>query len=135
MRHPIPPPADVPEAEIFEAGASSATYVFEIWDGEQRIMRLASPQMEARKGAWQHVVLTTTGAADWWPTWQMYVGGELVAERTDGRLSPAILLTENYIGKNVRGCIQDLRIYRKPMGLERIKEAIAWGRPKLHPQP
>jgi hypothetical protein len=109
--------------------------VFEIWDSEQRIMRLESPQAVARVGEWQHVVVTTTRADEWWPTWHMYVNGSLVATRTDGRLSPALFLTDNFIGKNMRGCLQDFRVYRDPMSPEKIAETIAWGKPKLHPQP
>ena len=117
-------------------GPTTATYVFEIWDGEQRIMRLASPAPAAATGRWQHVVVTTAGpAADWWPTWQMWVDGALVATRTDGRLSPAMALTENYIGRNVRGCIQDFRVYDRPMPADKIAAAIRWGRPRLHPAP
>jgi hypothetical protein len=112
-----------------------ATYFFEIWDREQRIMRLTGPMGAAKTGQWQHVAVTTTDGTAWWPTWQLWINGIMVADRTDGRMSPAMELKENYIGQNVRGCIQDLRIYTTPLGEPKLKKAIAWGKPLLHPEP
>ena len=110
-------------------------YVMEIWDEEQQIMRISAHG--ARTGVWQHVVFTTTDSTSWWPTWQLYLDGVVVpsATRTDGRLSPALSLTQNFIGRGVRGCIQDFRVYSKPMPASKIAAAIRWGRPRLHPSP
>lgn len=115
--------------------SQSATYYFEIWDHEQRIMRLTAPMGSAKTGQWQHVAVTTTDGTAWWPTWQLWLNGSLVAEKTDGRMSPAMELKENTIGKGVRGCIQDLRVYTTPLVPGKLKDAIAWGKPKLHLQP
>ena len=115
--------------------SKAATYFFEIWDQEQRIMRLNGPMGSAKTGAWQHVAVTTTDATAWWPTWQMWIDGVMVSEKTDGRLSPAMELKENYIGTSVRGCIQDFRMYSTPMIPGKINAAISWGKPKLHPMP
>lgn len=113
----------------------TARYYFEIWDHEHRIMRLDAPMTSARVGEWQHVAVTVTDGAAWWPTWQMWINGSLVAEKTDGRMSPAMELKENYIGKGMRGCIQDFRMYSTPLVPSKLKEAIAWSKPKLHPSP
>ncbi len=113
---------------------TSATWVFEIWDGEQRIMRLAGPQ-SARAGQWQHVVLTTTDTTTWWPTWQLWVDGEVVANRVEGRTIPALKLAENYLGRGMRGCLQDFRVYTEPMNAERIAAARRWMQARLHPSP
>ena len=118
-----------------EQEKSQGTYYFEIWDNEQRIMRLDTPMGSAKVNQWQHVAVTVTDETAWWPTWQFWIDGELVGERTDGRLSPAMELKHNTIGKNVRGCIQDFRIYSKPMTAKKIADAIAWSGPKLHPSP
>jgi hypothetical protein len=114
---------------------TTSTYVFEIWDEEQRLVRLAGPQGLARMNQWQHVAVTTTNIDSWWTTWQLWIDGALVATKTDSRLSPAIQLTQNFIGRNVRGCLQDLRIYNKPLYEEKLQAAIAWSKPKLHPNP
>jgi hypothetical protein len=113
----------------------SATYVFEIWDEEQRIMRLESPMGAAKTGQWQHVVVTTTDNTSWWPEWQMWIDGALVASRTDGRLSPALQLTQNFIGRSFRGCLQDFRIYKAHIGSAAIAGTMAWAKGRLHPLP
>jgi hypothetical protein len=115
--------------------SKGATYFFEIWDREQRIMRLDGPMGAAKVGEWQHVAVTVTDATAWWPTWQMWINGALVGEKSDGRLSPAIELKENYIGKNVRGCMQDFRMYSTPLTPDKLKATIAWAKPRLHPMP
>jgi len=114
---------------------SAAAYYFEIWDEENRIMRLNGPKGSAKAGVWQHVAVTVTDVAEWWPTWQMWIDGSLVAQKENGRLSPAMELKENYIGQKVRGCIQDFRMYSTPMVPEKLKAAIAWSKPKLHLSP
>ena len=115
--------------------SKSATYVFEIWDEEQRIMRLESPMGAAVVGQWQHVVVTTTDDTAWWPEWQMWIDGVLVASRTDGRLSPALELSQNFIGRGVRGCLQDFRIYKAHLSPERVKATMSFSKDKLHPLP
>jgi hypothetical protein len=153
---PTPPVVEVPPSELYAIGKlttparpdrsrpatqpapdipQNARYVFEIWDEQQRLVRLESAMGSVAPGRWQHVVVTTTSNDAWWPTWEMYLDGELVSSFTDGRLSPAMSLAENYIGRGVRGCIQDLRVYRTSMRPERIEEAIAWSKDRLHPNP
>lgn len=115
--------------------SASARYYFEIWDEESRIMRLDAPMSSAKTGQWQHVAVTVTDAAAWWPTWQFWLNGALVTEKTDGRLSPAMEITENFIGKNVRGCIQDFRMYSTPLTEDKLQSAIRYSKDRLHPQP
>lgn len=128
------PPA-VPITHTLSPKSQIATYVFEIWDQDQRIMRLASPMDSAKTGRWQHVAVSVTETTDWWPTWQLWLDGEVVAVKADGRLSPALSLAQNYIGRRVRGCLQDFRVYSKPLTAAKIHAAIAWGRPVLHANP
>ncbi len=123
MRHQEPMPT-----------SGTANLVFEIWDAEQRIMRLQAPQ-GAKTGQWQHVVFTTTDSASWWPTWQVWIDGKKIAEKEEGRTIPALLLAQNVIGKDFRGCLQDFRIYNRPMTATDITDAMAWGQKKLHPLP
>ena len=115
--------------------SASARYYFEIWDEENRIMRLESPMSSAKAGQWQHVAVTVTDAAAWWPTWQFWLNGSLVSEKTDGRLSPAMEINENFIGKNVRGCLQDFRMYSTPLTKDKLHSTIRYSRGRLHPQP
>ena len=115
--------------------SKSGTYFLEIWDQENRIMRLDGPMDSAKVGQWQHVVFTVTDSSDWWPTWQLWIDGALVGERQDGRLSPAITLAKNFIGRNMRGCLQDFRVYREAMSPAKIKAAMTWTKKRLHPLP
>ena len=113
----------------------TARYYFEIWDEESRIMRLEGPMSSAKTGQWQHIAVTVTDAAAWWPTWQLWINGTIVSEKTDGRLSPAMEISENFIGKNMRGCIQDFRIYSTPLTEDKLQSAIRFSKGKLHPTP
>lgn len=132
---PTPEPFRLPQPiTATPANKDQASYVFEIWDEEQRIMRLVAP-FAAHTGTWQHIVLTTTDATTHWPVWQLYVDGTLAATRTDGRTIPALLLTHNYIGRNFRGCLVDFRVYEKPMPAEKRTAAMAWTQRRLHPVP
>ncbi len=113
-------------------GRSTGTWVFEIWDDEQRIMRLAG-EHTARAGQWQHVVLTTTDNNAWWPTWQLWIDGSVAATRIEGRTIPAVALAENYLGRGLRGCLQDFRVYTKPMPADKIAAAARSTSRRLHP--
>lgn len=132
---PLSPQAALPaHAKRAAPSRTSGTWVFEIWDEEQRIMRLAGEHV-ARAGQWQHVVLTTTDKAAWWPTWQMWVDGQVVATQMEGRTIPALMLAENYMGRGLRGCIQDFRVYNEPMTAEKIGAAARFMKNRLHSSP
>ena len=130
---PGPQPAKLPVAPR-STHQATATWVFEIWDAEQRIMRIAAPHT-AQIGKWQHIALTTTDSTTWWPTWQLWINGVAVATKHEGRSIPAQQLLHNFIGKNVRGCLADFRVYTKPLTAAKIDAAIRWMQPRLHPTP
>ena len=128
-------PSETPHAVKHEIHVEkTASWIFEIWDESQRIMRIKAPH-GATIGKWQHVVVTTADSTTWWPTWQIWLDGVKVTEQAEGRMIPALFLTNNRIGENVRGCLQDFRIYREPMTEDKIKEAMAWSSRLLHPTP
>lgn len=124
-------PVRVPDRRQFQEEQSS--WVFEIWDEEQPILRLSAPHT-ARTGKWQHVAIMTTDSTSWWPTWQIWIDGEKKAEKKDGRLIPALYLTQNKLGL-MSGCLQDFRIYKKPLSAAKLQTTISYGRAKLHPNP
>lgn len=113
-------------------GVEGEAYFFEIWDEEQRIMRINAPMGSVVAGVWQHVVVTTTDSTAWWPTWQFFIDGALVSTKSDGRLSPAMELIEASIGRGVRGCIVDFRVSRVPLDPLATME---WARPRLYASP
>ena len=110
---------------------TSAKYYFEIWDSEQRIMRLNAPMSSARINQWQHIAITTTDDSAWWPTWQMWINGVLVAEKKEGRMSPAMEIQNATIGRGVRGCLKDFRVYKTSTPLNRLTDMIQWGKSGL----
>jgi hypothetical protein len=124
-------PVRVPDRRQIQETQSS--WVFEIWDEEQPIMRLSAPHT-ARTGKWQHIAITTTDSTSWWPTWQIWIDGEKKAEKVDGRLIPALYLTQNTLGK-ISGCLQDFRIYKKPLTPHKLQSVLSYARSKLHPNP
>lgn len=109
-----------------------SSFVFEIWDKEQRLLSMRAP---ATKDTWQHVVITTTDSTSWWPTWSIWINGTLITTKVDGRSIPTLMLANNVIGKNMRGCIQDFRVYTRPLSADEVQETMAFSKPFLHPLP
>jgi len=115
--------------------AQTANYIWEIWDTDGRLCRLEGGAGSAKAGKWQHVVVTTADTATWWPTWQIWIDGELKSELPNGRAIPAMSLAQNFLARGFRGCLQDVRFMQEPMTPTRIREAMAWSKSRLHPQP
>jgi hypothetical protein len=45
------------------------------------------------------------------------------------------VLTEVSVGKRMRGCLMDFRIYRSPLDPAKIKETMEWAKERLMPNP
>jgi len=110
-----------------------ARYVFEMWDDDHLVMRLEAPVKSASLQCWQHVVITTTDNTAFWPTWQMWVNGKLIASRSDGRMCTEAELNDNTVGRGVRGCLKDLRLYERGLTGSDIDAMRTWGEGRLHP--
>jgi hypothetical protein len=135
-------PAD--QAEEKEVSVSQANLLFEIWDSEQRKMRIRIVDA-IQEGKWHHIVLTTTDTA-FRPTWQVYIDGVKIFTQTDGHLPQTALTTKNYIGKSnweqqpgqgdykderFRGSLFDMRFYRVPMSESKVMKTLEWGKALL----
>ena len=122
-----------------------ATLLFEIWDTEQRKMRIQVLQCIPKR-SWVHIALTTTDSAAFRPTWHVYINGTKVFEQMDGHMPLTSLVSKNYIGKSnwegvssqyldaderFRGALFDFRLYRTPMSAAKIKRTVEWGRDRL----
>lgn len=132
------PPA--PSAAVIDDRTNTPAtgkWIYEVWDGAQCLMRLEAPAGTARTGKWQHVVLTVspTTPNDWWPTWQLWLDGHLAIEKVDGRHIPAEILTDNYLGRGLRGCLMDFRVYGRPLTPSDIQTTRLWALERLHPTP
>lgn len=117
-------------------GNGIGQWVFEIWDDEQRIMRLEAPPASAKTGQWQHILLTTENQTKWWAPWSLWIDGKMVSQIEEGRRIPAETLTENRLGgPEFSGCLMDFRIYHRGLNQEEIQETMEWAKSKLHPSP
>ena len=145
---PGPEPVDsmFPEDEMHGPDLPpTADLLFEIWDNQQRKMRVIAPAaVPYRK--WIHIAITTADAESFRPTWQVYVNGKKVVEHADGHVPLQSYTTENYIGRSnwetdtsqyddkderFRGALFDFRMYRHPMSAAKVKKSFEWGLAKL----
>ena len=144
-----PGPVDVPLEQKNLTGKPdlfpTASLIFEIWDERQRKMRIKVPKA-IKLRVWQHIVVTTTDAESFRPTWEVYIDGEKIFSFVDGHMPTTNFYSNNYIGKSnwennetqyankderFRGAIFDFRLYKTPMSQAKIKRTIEWGYPKL----
>ena len=143
---PQPVDSDYPEDdEVGEEIAPTANLLFEIWDTQQRKMRIHVLNVIPLK-RWVHIAVTTTDGAALRPTWRVFVDGKMVYEEPDGHMPLKSYLTNNYIGRSnwegitaqyqdaderFRGAMFDFRLYRIPMSESKIRRTVEWGREKL----
>jgi hypothetical protein len=145
---PGPEPVDstYPEDELDgEDVEPTANLLFEIWDSQQRKMRIRVLDVIPLK-KWVHIALTTTDGTSIRPTWHVYVNGSRVHEEIDGHLGQKSYTASNYIGRSnwegvssqyedaderFRGAMFDFRMYRAPMSAAKITRTVTWGREKL----
>lgn len=146
---PGPEPIDstYPEDEAPKTldGEATANLLFEIWDTEQRKMRIRVLGVIPLK-KWVHIALTTTDGDAFRPVWQVYINGEKKYEEMDGHMPMTSYVANNYIGRSnweeasaafqnpderFRGALFDFRLYRIPMSVAKIKKTREWGQRKL----
>lgn len=122
-----------------------ATLLFEIWDTQQRKMRMrVLNAIPLRK--WTHIAITTTDGSSFRPTWQVYIDGKKVYELPDGHMALKSFTNSNYIGRSnwegqtsqyqdaderLKGNLFDFRLYRSPMSQKKIQKTVDWGRKKI----
>jgi hypothetical protein len=128
------------------ADAKVADLLYEIWDSQQRKMRIVV------KGAiplqkWTHVVITAESNDAFRPDIAVWIDGVKVFVQPSGWLPQNSSTTNNYIGKSnsynlgtqyeagrdelFRGRLFDLRAYKSIMGAKRIAETVKWGKDLL----
>jgi hypothetical protein len=122
-----------------------ANILFEIWDKEQRKMRIRCIDA-LQEGKLHHVACTVTDMS-FRPTWKVYVDGINIFTLEEGHLGQANYTTKNYIGRSnweaiegtysderFRGTLFDFRMYRIPLSETKILKSIEWGKNLLSPQ-
>lgn len=144
---PGPEPVDTmfPEDEDEGPKQTNANLLFEIWDTQQRKMRMRVLNVIPLK-KWTHIAITTTDGNSMRPTWHVYINGNKVYEEQNGHVPLKSYLTQNYIGRSnwegvtsqyqdaderFKGALFDFRLYRLPLSQEKVERTVAWGRSKL----
>ncbi len=124
-----------------KAKPKKANLLFEIWDKEQRKMRIKCIDA-VEEGKLHHICCTVTDMA-FRPTWRVYVDGKNIFSQEEGHLPQTNYTTKNYIGRSnwedaqgqgeykderFRGTLFDFRMYRVPLSEPKILKSIEWGK-------
>jgi hypothetical protein len=138
-------PRTIPKAVKKDGLAKTADMCYEIWDKDQRKMRITVPNM-FREGQWTHVVITAEGTDSFRPDIAVYKNGVKVFLQPSGWLPQNSLTEKNYIGKSnwadvtsqyankdelLKGAIFDFRGYVEQLNSNVIKDSYEWGKSLL----
>jgi hypothetical protein len=139
------PPSRVNDLVKYSMAAEKATFLYEIWDHQQRKMRIVIPGVLPRK-KWTHICVTATTTDSFRPDIAVYIDGEKVKVEASGWLPQSSTTSNNYIGKSnwtnetsqyenknelFKGSVFDVRGYKVPLSEKVIKDSIVWGKEKL----
>jgi hypothetical protein len=128
------------------AAAKYADLLYEIWDSQQRKMRIvvrgAIPLQK-----WVHVAITAENNDSFRPDISVWINGAKTFTKPSGWLPQNSATTNNYIGKSnsynvssqydaardelFKGRLFDLRAYKNIMGVKKIASTVAWGKELL----
>ena len=133
---PVQPPSVPPKI------ANMADLAYEIWDSQQRKLRIqVSNFFPLRK--WTHIAITATTRDAVRPDLEIYKDGVLAHKEVAAWLPQNTYLTHNYIGKSnwisvtdpyenadelFKGAIFDMRAYQTPMPEKKVKLIYKWGK-------
>ena len=139
------PPSRVNDLVKYSMEAEKATFLYEIWDQQQRTMRIVIPGVIPKK-KWTHICVTAASTDSFRPDIAVYIDGEKVKVEASGWLPQASTTSNNYIGKSnwtnetsqyenknelFKGSVFDVRGYKVPLSEKVIKDSIVWGKDKL----
>lgn len=134
-------PRTIPKAARNPGIAKTADMCQEIWDKDQRKMRIVIPQMFT-KDQWTHVVITAEGTDSFRPDIAVWKNGVKVFVEPSGWLPQNSITEKNQIGKSnwadvtsqyankdelFKGALFDFRGYQVPLNKKVIKDSQAWG--------
>jgi hypothetical protein len=122
-----------------------ATLIYEVWEKEQRRMRVKVNGVIPLK-KWVHICVATTNSDAFRPNLAIYINGEKVVQKESGFLPAASVMTNCYIGKSnwansvsqyenrdelFKGAMFDFRMYKGMVSENMIKDSYSWGKAKL----
>jgi hypothetical protein len=138
------PPSRVRDRTI-KGPTNRASLLYEIWEGQQRKMRILIPKV-IPKQEWVHICITATSEDAFRPDIGIYINGELAFVEPSGFLPQASTLSNCYLGRSnwsnvtsqyenkdelFKGSLFDVRGYKQSVTDKVIKESVAWGKSKL----
>lgn len=138
------PPSRVRDKTI-QGPTKKATLLYEIWENQQRKMRIVVPGV-IPKGTWTHICITAQTEDAFRPDIGIFVNGELVFLQPSGFLPQASSLSNCYLGRSnwsnvtsqyenkdelFKGRMFDIRGYKQSLTKKVITESVAWGKQKL----
>jgi hypothetical protein len=139
------PPSRVTD-KVLKGSKNRATLLYEVWDSQQRVMRIRVPSIIPLK-QWTHICVTAKSDDAFRPDIGIYVNGEQVFVEPSGFLPQTSVLSNCYIGKSnwanatsqyenrdelFKGKLFDLRAYKVPLAERVIQESVSWGKQKLN---
>jgi hypothetical protein len=122
--------------------AKTADFCYEVWDKDQRKMRIVVPQF-FKKGEWTHVVITAEGLNSFRPDIVVYKNGQKMFIQPDGWLPQNSLTEKNYLGKSnwtdvtspydnkdelFKGGLFDFRMYVTSLPEKTVMDSYLWGK-------
>ncbi len=125
--------------------SKKASLLYEIWDNQQRKMRIVVPGVIPKK-KWVHICVTAQNEDAFRPDIGIFVDGELVFLEPSGFLPQTSSLSNCYLGKSnwtnvtsqyenkdelFKGKMFDVRGYKQSVTDKVIKGSVAWGKQKL----
>lgn len=130
---------------VVKGDAAKATLLYEIWDEQQRKMRIRIPSVIPRR-KWTHIAITAKSMDAFRPDIGIYINGEQVFVEPSGFLPQASILDNCYLGRSnwtndtsqfenrdelFKGRMMDIRGYKTALSDAVIQESVAWGKSKL----
>lgn len=137
-------PHKIPNSEQKEL-AKKADMCYEIWDSQQRKMRIVVKNVFT-VDVWTNIVITAQGSDAFRPDIAVYKDGEKVFVEPSGWLPQNNNTSKNYIGKSnwanvtsqygnrdelFKGSVFDIRGYNTPLSQGVISESYVWGKKLL----
>jgi len=125
--------------------ATSATLIYEIWDKQQRKMRISVVGV-IPVNKWIHICIAATNNDAFRPNLSVYIDGRRVLEKESGFLPSTSNMTNCYIGKSnwanavsqyedrdeaFHGSLFDFRMYQGMIPEAMIKDSYKWGKKQL----
>ncbi len=138
------PPSRVTDKIIHEQ-TGKATLLYEIWDQQQRKMRIVIPSVIPKR-KWTHICITAKTMDSFRPDIAVYINGEQGFVQASGWLPQASYTSNNYLGRSnwenttsqyenkdelFKGSLFDFRAYNVNLSEDIIKNSVAWGKDKL----